>query len=207
MAGVYTVPDFGPSDLLTSKKETIRRVQVDVGNTGFFDSREFRYFREFDIPVNTSWWIKVVVPIDGIILRTQSISLGSGQLRFRAWRDLTISATFLSPGTPANAHTDDGALCSGVFQQNGLPSAPGFDGATQITQSLAESSVSGGICSEVKRIRTAGATAQQISVGLTTSDERGIPQGTYHLELQALGTGGNATGVYDLKFEERKGQG
>lgn len=194
-------------DLLTSAKERVRRLQVDVGNTGFFDSREFRYFREFSIPVNTSWWIKVVVPANGIILRTQSIVLGSGQLRFRAWRDLTINATFVPPSTPADAHTNDAALCSGLFQQNNLPSAPPFTRQTIITESLAEVSVSGGICSESKRLRTAGATAQQISVGFNTSDERGIGEGTYWLELQSLGTGGVAEGVYNLKYEERIGQG
>lgn len=201
--GMALVPPW----ILSSQKENIGRFQVDVGNTGFFDGREFRYFREFDVPVNTSHWIKVVVPADGIILRTQSITLGSGQLRFRAWRNLTIDATFVAPGTPADAHTNDAALTSGLFAQNGLPTAPPYVGLTQITQSGAEVSVSGGTCSEVKRVRTSGATAQQISVGISTADERGIPAGTYYLELQALGTGGNAIGTYDLKYEERIGQG
>lgn len=195
------------NQLISSARYPVGRLQVDVGNTGFFDSREFRYFREFDIPVNTSWWIKVVVPPAGILLRTQSIELGSGQLRFRAWRDLTISATFVAPSTPADAHTNDASLCSGLFAQNNLPIAPDFTRLTEITQSLAETSVSGGICSEVKRLRTAGATAQQISVGVNTSDERGIGEGTYYLELQSLGTGGSAQGTYNLKFEERIGQG
>lgn len=30
MAGVYTVPDFGPSDLLTSEKEGVRRIKADI---------------------------------------------------------------------------------------------------------------------------------------------------------------------------------
>lgn len=195
-----------PPWLLSSDKENIGRVQVDVGNTGFFDNREFRYFREFDIPTGVKWWIKVVVPANGILIQNQVLTLGSGQVRFRAWRDLDIDATFVSPGTPADVHTNDSALCSGLFGQNGLPSAPDFTGQTLITQSGAETSVTGGTCSEVKRVRTSGATAQQISVGFTTSDERGIAPATYHLELQSLGTG-NAVGVYDLKFEERLGQG
>lgn len=207
MAGTYTVPDFGPSDILTSKKEIIRRVQVDVGNTGFFDAREARYFREFVIPPGTSWWIRVTVPENGIILRTQNITLTDGQMRFRAWRDLTIDANFVAPGTPADAHTNDDALSSGYFPQNGLPSAPDHTLLTDIVQSGAEVSVSGGQCSEAERIRTAGATAQKQSVGFTTDDERGIPPGVYHLELQSLGTGGDATGTYILKFEERTGQG
>lgn len=210
MSGTYPVGGSGGiiSDLMTSDKEVIRRLQVDVANTGFFDNRESRYFREFDIPVNTSWWIKVVVPANGIILRTQAITLGSGQIRFRAWRDLTIDANFVQPLTPANVHTDSSALCSGHFRQNNLPSTPDFSMLTDITESLtANTTPSGGICTEVKRLRTSGATAQAVSVGLTSSDERGIDQGVYYLQLQALGTGGNATGVYDLKYEERLGQG
>ena len=35
----YTVPDFGPSDLITSAREGTRRVRVDVAQTGFFEAR------------------------------------------------------------------------------------------------------------------------------------------------------------------------
>lgn len=203
----YKIDGFGPSDLLTSDKEKIRRMQVDVGNTGFFDSREFRYFREFRIPPGSSWWMRVTVPEDGIILRTQNIAITDGQLRFRVWRELTIDATFVAPGTPVDVHTNDLALSSGFFPQNGLPASPPFVGQTEIVQSEAEVSVSGGICSEAERLRTSGATAQKQVVGFTTDDERGVPPGVYHLELQSLGTGGDATGTYTLKFEERLGQG
>lgn len=201
--GMALVPPW----IISSPKENIGRFQVDVGSTGFFDSREFRYFREFNIGVNTSHWIKVVVPSDGIILKSQTITIDSGELRFRAWRDLTISAAFTAPGTPADAHTNEAAVSSGIFVQNGLSSAPAYTRLTQITQSGAETSVSGGICSEVVRIRTSGATAQKVTVGVNTGDERGIPAGTYYLELHSLGTGGGAIGVYTLKFEERTGQG
>lgn len=104
-----------PQSLQTSMIPGIARIQVDAGSTGFYDAREFRYFREFDIPTGVKWWIRVVVPEKGIILKTQSITLGQGQIRFRAWRDLTIDATFAAPGTPADVHTNDAALCSGLF--------------------------------------------------------------------------------------------
>ena len=35
----WTIPDFGPNDLLTSEKESFRRVRVDVAQTGFFEGR------------------------------------------------------------------------------------------------------------------------------------------------------------------------
>lgn len=37
----YTIPDFGPPDLLTSERLGTRRLRVDVGQTGFFERREF----------------------------------------------------------------------------------------------------------------------------------------------------------------------
>lgn len=195
-----------PFDVLTSKKLSVRRLQVDVANTGFFDNRESRYFREFRVPSGQSWWIKVVVPADGIILRNQTLRIDDGRIRFRAWRDLTINANFVQPSTPVDPHTDLTTLCSGHFRQNNLPSAPDHTRLTEITESEAEVSVSGGVCSEVQRLRTSGSTAQAISVGLTTDDERGIGPDTYYLELQNLGSG-DAVGEYILKYEERLGQG
>ena len=44
---VFTIPDFGPSDLLTSGREGTRRVRVDVAQTGFFEARERRSFKEW----------------------------------------------------------------------------------------------------------------------------------------------------------------
>jgi hypothetical protein len=172
-----------PRKLVTlPDKLGISRMQVDVGSTGFFDNRESRYFREFDIPAGVSWWIKVVVPQNGIILRTQEVSVDTGVVRFRAWRDLAIDANFVAPATPTDVHTNTSALVSGLFRQNNLPSAPDYTMLTQITESgAANQAVSGGICSESKRVRTSNATAQRISVGLTTSDERGIDAGTYYL--------------------------
>lgn len=35
----YTIPDFGPSDLLTSSREGTRRLRVDVAQAGFFEGR------------------------------------------------------------------------------------------------------------------------------------------------------------------------
>lgn len=197
-----------PRKLLTlPDKLGISRLQTDVGSTGFFDNRESRYFREFDIPAGVSWWIKVVVPADGIILKTQEISVDTGAVRFRAWRGLNIDADFVGPGTPADVHTNEDALVSGYFRQNNLPSAPDYTMLTDITESLAANqAVSGGTCSESKRLRTSGATAQRISVGLNTTDERGIDADTYYLQLQNIGSG-NTTGEYVLKFEERTGAG
>ena len=185
----------------------LSRLQVDVGSTGFFDGREFRYFREFSIPTGQSIWIKVVVKDDGIILKTQELSLVEGYVKFRAWRDVTLSGvTFVAPSTPAGAADDPSALVSGFFQQNNLPSAPPYTFKTEITQGGNHKTATGGTCSEAEPIRAPNATAQQILVGFDTDDERGVAPGTYYLEVASIGNAA-AVGRYKLKAEERTGEG
>lgn len=187
--------------------EGLSRLQVDVGSTGFFANREFRYFREFSIPTGQSIWIKVIVKDDGIILRTQDISLVQGYVKFRAWRDVTLEGvTFVAPSTPAGAADDPSALVSGFFGQNNLPSAPPYSFVTEITQGGNHTSATGGTCSEAEPIRAPNATAQQILVGFDTDDERGVAPGTYYLEIASIGNG-DAVGRYKLKAEERTGEG
>jgi hypothetical protein len=66
-----------PQSLQTSNKTGIARVQVDVGNTGFFDNREVRFFREMTIPTGESRWSRVTVDGlgFGIILRLQKLTV------------------------------------------------------------------------------------------------------------------------------------
>ena len=193
----YRIADFGPSDILTSPKEVVRRVQVDPGNTGFCDGREFRYFREMTVAANTSAWIRVTVPSEGIIIKEQDIFVDDGAVRFRAWRNLTISGvTWTAPASPA----------SGLYPNNGLPSAEPWSISTTIENGGNHTTINGGTVSEIHRVRSSGATAQRISVGQTNTSERGIPLGVYHLQFEAL-SGQPTTVIYDLRFEERLGQG
>ncbi len=60
----YTVPDFGPNDLLTSSAESFRRVRVDPAQTGFFEGREFCSFYEFSIASGNSVVLKFSCPVD-----------------------------------------------------------------------------------------------------------------------------------------------
>lgn len=198
----YTVDQFGPSDLLTSKKFAVRRVQVDPANTGFFDGREFRYFRELDIPSGTSLWTRVTVDSgqDGFIIRSQSIEAEEGTLRFRVWKDtsLTNPPTFSEP---------DG-VTSNVLPNNTLPSAPdytrtavfenggdadpNFDGDPEVI--------------DILRSRSSGSTSKATSNYIQAGGERGAGPGTYWLQFEAIGNS-DVTGLYNLIFEERTGQG
>lgn len=63
----YTVDQFGPNDLLSSKKEGTRRIKVSEGDTSFYEGRQFYIFKEFDIPNNSSETIKVVSQGDTLV--------------------------------------------------------------------------------------------------------------------------------------------
>lgn len=196
---VATIQDFGPSDLLTSPREGTRRVQVDQGSTGFFENREFRFFREMTIPTGESRWARVTVDTDGfgIILKLQRLSVDQGAIRFRAWRDTNpLGLTFAAPASPN----------SGLFGNNNLASAPAYEAQTIIENAPEDADPVGGVVAESIRVRSAGATAQQASVGQSVVGERGIAPGVYYLQFENI-TNGSATGVYELIYEERTGRG
>lgn len=185
------------SRMFTQARYPVSRLQVDAGNTGFFDGREMRFFREFNIPSGGSVWTRVTVNSFGIILRLQSITVDNGAIRFRAWRGLTISGvTFELPTSPE----------SGLFLNNNLPSAPSYSPTTVIENGGGHTEVTGGTVAECKRVRSSGSTAQATSIGEDFQGERGIAPDIYHLQLENI-SNTTATGVYDLIYEERLGMG
>ena len=198
----YTVDQFGPSDLLTSKKFAVRRVQVDPANTGFFDGREFRFFRELDIPAGTSLWTRVTVDTgqDGFIIRNQTIEAEEGTLRLRVWKDTSLT------NPPAFSEPD--GVTSNVLPNNTLPSVPdytrtavfenggdadpNFDGDPEVV--------------DILRSRSSGSTSKATSNYIQAGGERGVGPGKYWLQFEAIGNS-DVTGLYNLIFEERIGQG
>lgn len=198
----YTVDQFGPSDLLTSKKFEIRRVQVDPANTGFFDGREFRFFRELSIPAGTSLWTRITVDSggDGIIARSQTIEAEEGTLRFRVWTDTSLT-------TPPTFSAPDG-LASNILRNNTLPSAPAHTRTTVFENGGDADPVFNGdpVLLDILRSRSSGSTSKATSNYIQAGGERGIGPGTYWLQFEALGNA-DVTGLYNLIFEERLGQG
>jgi hypothetical protein len=59
---------------------TKQRLRVDVGEPGFFQGQQARTFREFSINTGSTLTLKVVVPLN-IILLQQGVDLDSGSLR------------------------------------------------------------------------------------------------------------------------------
>lgn len=187
----YTITDFGPDDLLTSNKETFRRVRVDVAQTGFFEGREFRSFLEFSIASGQSLWIKVSAPV-AFILFEQSLTVDAGGIRFSAFAGATGSGTYSTP-LP-------------VIGKNRLPNRRIYETVSgyyepQITLETG-GAATGGQLVETFRVVASGATAQQSTVGGIVATERGLPAGDYYLKLENI-SNSTATGVYSLFWEER----
>ncbi len=177
--------DLSP-DLYTSGTEGFRRLRVDVGQTGFFEGREFRTFYELNIPTATSVYIRFTSPIDFIIFE-QSLTLDSGSIRFTALSGATAGGTY-SNTLP-------------VVGKNRMASrkAPFYSPQSTVASG---GTASGGSIVELFRVVAANATAQQQTVLGAASTERGLPAGTYFLRLENIGNGA-ATGVYSLIWEER----
>jgi hypothetical protein len=186
----YTITDFGPDDLLTSQKETFRRLRVDVAQTGFFEGREFRSFIEFSIAQGQSQWIRVTAPIP-FILFEQSLTLDAGSIRFSAFAGATGAGDYETP-LP-------------VIGKNRMPSRRAYDTVSgyyepQITIATG-GAATGGTLVEVFRVIAANSSAQQTTVGGVQATERGLPAGVYYLKLENI-SNSTATGVYSLFFEE-----
>lgn len=198
----YSINNFGPSDILTSNKYAIRRLQVDQGNTGFFDGREFYFFREIEMSAGESLWTRITVNSsqDGLIIRSQNIECEEGTLRFRVWTDtsLTNPPTFSSP---------DG-ITSNVLPANTLPTAPSYTRKTVIENGGDADADFDGSASvlEVLRAKTEGNGRKATSSYTQVGGERGVGPGTYWLQFEALGNS-DVVGLYNLIFEERLGQG
>ena len=187
-----SVADLATNIPLTSGDRTIGRLPVDVGSTGFYAGREFRFFYEFDIPSGESRWVKATIP--SCNLRLQTIEVDSGALRYRAWRGATDVGPWVAPASPT----------SGVFNRNPIDAAIHnytLQSVIEIGGNGAATTV-GATVSEIARVRTSGATGQRTTVGENISMERGVLEGTYYLQLENIDTGA-AVGVYSFVLEER----
>ena len=188
----WTVPDFGPSDLLTSEREKYRRVRVDVGQTGFFDGREFRTFKEISIPQGTTVVMRVNVALN-TILQSVALTLDAGSVKLRTVAGGTPVGSFAStlPVIPKNTMT------GGEFPAPPLPLY-----MAQNTIDYGATGLTGGVDIDVIRMVVANASGQASSVGSAVDDSRGVGAGVYYWVFENFGNG-TATGVFNSFWEER----
>ncbi len=190
--GPYTIVDF-PSARYTSNQEAFSRLQVDVGQTGFFEGREFRLARKISVAAGTPVTFKFTSAVD-FILFEQSVAATEGDLEYYVWR-----ASNITENTPFNTVVP-------TFGKNISSEYKRYSGLRYVTQA---SVTTGGtitvtdsnMYADYDRAKTSGATAQQTTVGATPESARYLAAGTYYLQFISLA--GTSVGRFDIAWEER----
>lgn len=178
-----------PVDMTTeSLTPGLRRLQVDVGQTGFFAGREFRIFKEYTVGA-TPLVFRVIVPstLRGIILQSLRVSCYQGGIIMRTYRD----------GTPGGSWTPEV-----IWPNNGIPDVPGYVGQVTI-QSGGTLTGSSGASDALAAF--ANETGKSATTSMTIAEgERGLPAGTYYLEVSRItGVSVDSLGIISGVFEER----
>lgn len=181
-----------PHDLYTSSNETYRRFRVDVAQTGFFEGREFRTFKELSIASGATLVMRITVPVN-TILQNVRLSLDAGSVKLRTVVGGTPTGTFSEalPIIPKNTMT------GGVFPAPPVP--------LYLAQNIIESgatALTGGVDIDILRLVVANASGQASSIGAAADDSRGVGPGTYYWIFNNFGQG-TATGVFSSFWEER----
>lgn len=170
-----------PRDMVTSDAIGKRRLRVDVGQTGFWEAREFR----FDLEISAPIVVKFSSPID-FILQSQKLESRDGLATFAAYRSID--------GVVGGVFTSDGIS---NLPNNAMSEAPEYSPQVEITSGGTFAPNSGVIPREVIKTKASTSTAQNQTVGGAAISERGLPAGDYYLVF----TGDDAS--YRLVYEER----
>lgn len=169
-------PDFG-------------RIKVDVSNTAFWEGKEYRTSYEFSI--SDTQVFKFVSPVD-FILQKQELTSDNNGVKFTAYR----ASQGVEGGTFSEAIP--------IYKVNSMSETPSVPNQVSITSGGSFTPNSGETSVETIRLRVSNASGQRSTITGTVGDERGLPAGTYYLVLENITGSGSATGVYDLKWEERE---
>lgn len=181
------------SFLVTSEVDGFARLQVDQGQTSFFEGREFRIARKLTITAGTPLVLRFTSAVD-FILAEQELDVSVGDLEFFAWRD----TQGVAGGTWNGGISSIGKNISAEFRE--------YNGARYVSQVVIST---GGTFTptdplayvDYDRAKTAGATAQQASVSGGNDSSRYLAAGTYYLVLTSLDA--TSVGRFVLAWEER----
>lgn len=170
-----------PANLLTGT--TKPRLRVDVAQTGFFEGRDFRVFKEWQVATTATYVIKAVSPIN-VILFGLGITLDEGYARIETVVGGTEGGTFNETLT--------------VFPRNTMSERPTPIYTPQVVLT-AGGTHTGGTILDVLHVKAAGNSNFATSVGGSDGDERGIGAGTYYFRITLTA----AIGVLKARWEER----
>lgn len=175
---------------------TFERLRVDVAQTGFFEGREFRSYKELNIAALTTYVMKIVVPVN-IIIQGLDVQIEAGWLRLSSHVGGTEGGSFSEtlPIRPKNNMTA-GKDHRATYNGNNTVYLP-------VVVITAGGTHTGGTELDVSRLKASGNTQQGSSVGQSNDDSRGIGPATYYFRLQNLHATDAITGVFQARWEER----
>ena len=145
--------------------------------SSFLEGKDFRAYKELDIPNGASQILEIVVPAD-IYLDHISLNIDSGNARYSS----------LAGGTSTGASV----LLPTVFNKNSRSDAGIY---TRLLVPSIVDGVTGGTELDVARLKT-GTNNQAVSVIESAQSKRGIAAGTYHLVVDNIGAGSVAGVLY-----------
>ncbi len=170
------------------------RVRVDVAQTGFFEGREFRTFKELNIAAAQSYIVKAVVPLN-IILMNLTATIDGGWLRIGTYFGGSEGGVFSETLPVIGANN----MALGINRRRNYS---GIAYAAQVALT-AGGTHTGGLELDVIRIKAAGNSNQGSSVGVDSDSSRGIAANTYYFRLLNLSATDAITGIFSARWEER----
>jgi hypothetical protein len=186
----YKISGFGPSDLMSSPVEGVRRAKVTnqtLTEKAFDDGLRFRAFYDFTLATSEVRVIKFVITKE-INLTFSGQFMDSGGLRYRVF---------------AAGPTEGGTFTAAAQSQrmNNRLGVPVFTSGIEILAG-GTLDVTGFSPIDQNNILTAGATAQRTTVDGTQFGPRGFPVTTAYVVMDTLSTAGNTTAPSGLlKYE------
>lgn len=185
--GPYCLDALGRAALITDPRlltgTTNPRLRVDVAETSFFEGREFRTFKEWNVATTATWVAKVVAPIN-VILQELGVSCDAGSARL-----LTMVG-----GAEGGSFTE--VLPRFATNNMSDKSQPVY--APQMTLAAGGTHTGGGTLLDVLRVKTSGNSNFSGSVGAGAAS-RGVAPATYYLIFQL----DSFTGTFKARWEER----
>lgn len=174
-----------PEELVTGLgPDTKPRVRVDVGQTGFFEGREFRAFWDGTIAAGATQVLRITVPIN-IIVFEQLLNTDAS----------SILLTALQGGTSGGTFTD----ITSIFRKNEMTPVPAYTRQVSIATG---GNHTGGTTRDITRMVSNVPGSAAASIGGVAADERGLAAGTYYVRLNNYGAS-SANVTYKLFWEER----
>lgn len=172
--------------LTTSDNQGFGRVRVDLGQTGFFEGREFRCFKRLDMASNQTLYFKFVAPVDFIIFLEEAV-ITEGFLDITAYREISNDAGTWTKINPIGRNIMTNRPSPLYVPQCALYEGGTFTPGVEVGPPIL--------------IKTSNATSQQTSTPGGASRERALAAGTYYIKI--LSSGIASVGCYYLEWEEK----